>query len=109
MFEWILGVERGDKESFFLAGVRLRVIGRRAGVGECRIPKMNAWNCVHSREVHHAARSLYSNYCWGSNAFSVLGDKSGHSVQNLPCGINRFLRPLPRAMTTWVCHPVSSD
>lgn len=37
MFQWIWGVERSDKESFSLAGVTLRVIGRRAVVGECRI------------------------------------------------------------------------
>lgn len=74
MFEWILGVEMSDKESFFffLAGVRLRVIGRRAVVGECRIPKMNAWNCVHSREVHHTARSLYTATIAGVATFSLF-------------------------------------
>lgn len=41
MFEWILGVELSFFSLFFLspasAGVTLRVIGRRAAVGECRI------------------------------------------------------------------------
>lgn len=74
MFECFLGVERSEKESSLGgAGVTLRVIGRRADVASVALPKMNAWNCVHSREVHHTARSLYINYFSDSSVFYDFG------------------------------------
>lgn len=85
MFECFLEVERSKKESFFLAGVTLRVIGRRAVSASVALPKMNAWNCVHSREVHHSTRSLYSTSTIAEGAaFSLFWETNPDSAQNLP-------------------------